>query len=121
VPARTPASREAPQCDFEATFRLLGQKHVLPILRLLSEGSPRRFHELQERTQVNTATLTDRLRQLQKLGLVHREVLRVIPRRVEYGLTPMGRDLVKIFGTMMTWRRKYTGAASPSKADGVGA
>ncbi|MCI4364314.1 MAG: helix-turn-helix transcriptional regulator, partial [Thermoplasmata archaeon] len=57
----------------------------------------------------NTATLTDRLRQLERLGLVRREVIRVIPRRVEYALTPMGRDLVKLFTPMLRWRAKYSG------------
>ncbi len=97
-----------PHCDFEGTFRLLGQKYVLHILRALVEKSPRRFNELQEAVDVNTATITDRLRRMEKLGLVRREVIRVVPRRVEYGLTPMGRDLVKIFHPMTEWREKYS-------------
>ncbi len=96
------------QCDFEGTFRLLGQKYVLHILRALQERSPRRFNELRETVGASTATLTDRLRQMQALGLIQRDVLRVIPRRVEYSLTHMGRDLVKIFHPMMEWRTKYT-------------
>ena len=99
---------EAAHCDFEGTFRLLGQKHVLPILRALLERSPRRFSELQTSIGANTATLTDRLRRMQHLGLVRREVIRVVPRRVEYRLTPMGRDLVKIFAPMIKWREKYS-------------
>jgi DNA-binding HxlR family transcriptional regulator len=99
---------EAPHCDFEATFRLLGQKYALHILRALLERSPRRFNELRESVGMNSATMTDRLRHMQELGLIRREVIRVIPRRVEYGLTPMGRDLVKIFEPMMEWREKYT-------------
>ncbi|MGP8078754.1 MAG: winged helix-turn-helix transcriptional regulator [Thermoplasmata archaeon] len=98
----------SPHCDFEGTFRVLGQKHVLQILRALLAGNPRRFNELREAVGANTATLTDRLRRMQELGLVRREVIRVIPRRVEYQLTPMGRDLVKIFRPMMEWREKYS-------------
>jgi DNA-binding HxlR family transcriptional regulator len=98
----------APHCDFEATFRLLGQKHALHILLALVESSPRRFNELRGHVGVNAATMTERLRQMQALGLVQREVIRVIPRRVEYGLTPMGRDLAKIFHPMMAWREKYS-------------
>jgi|HubBroStandDraft_1064217.scaffolds.fasta_scaffold03285_10 DNA-binding HxlR family transcriptional regulator len=103
------AGPEGPHCDFEATFRLLGQKHVLHILRSLLESSPRRFNELRENVGVNSATMTNRLKQMEGLGLIRREVIRVIPRRVEYGLTPMGRDLVKIFAPMMEWREKYSG------------
>jgi DNA-binding HxlR family transcriptional regulator len=96
------------QCDFEGTFRLLGRKHALQILRALLERSPRRFSDLREAAGVNTATLTSRLRQMQSLGLLSREVIRVIPRRVEYDLTPMGRDLVKMFQPMLEWREKYS-------------
>ena len=52
--------------------------------------------------------MTDRLRQMERLGLVRRDVIRVLPRRVEYRLTPMGRDLVKIFRPMTQWRAKYS-------------
>lgn len=97
-----------PRCDFEGTFRLLGQKYVLHILRALIERSPRRFNDLRESVGANTSTLTDRLRQMQKLGLLRREVIHVVPRRVEYSLTPMGHDLVKIFPPMMKWRAKYS-------------
>ncbi|MCI4334532.1 MAG: helix-turn-helix transcriptional regulator [Thermoplasmata archaeon] len=99
---------EHSHCDFEGTFRLLGEKYVLHILLALVQRSPRRFSDLQESLRANTATLTDRLRRMQSLGLVAREVIRVVPRRVEYRLTPMGRDLVKIFTPMMRWREKYS-------------
>ena len=102
------AKPPAPHCDFEGTFRLLGQKHVLHVLRALVEQSPRRFNELRESVGANTATMTDRLRQMERLGLVQRDVIRVLPRRVEYRLTPMGRDLVKIFQPMTRWRAKYS-------------
>jgi DNA-binding HxlR family transcriptional regulator len=106
-----PATRSgsvAPHCDFEGTFQLLGQKHALRVLRALVEKSPRRFNELRESVGANTATMTDRLRQMERLGLIQRDVIRVLPRRVEYRLTPMGRDLVKIFRPMSRWRAKYS-------------
>jgi DNA-binding HxlR family transcriptional regulator len=106
-----PAPRARPvasHCDFEGTFRLLGQKHALRVLWALVEKSPRRFNELRESVGANTATMTDRLRHMQRLGLVQRDVIRVLPRRVEYRLTPMGRDLVKIFRPMTQWRAKYS-------------
>lgn len=104
--ARAPPG--SPSCNFEATFELLGQKHVLVILRALLEKSPRRFNELQTSVSVNTATLSDRLKRLENLGIIQRRALAAPPRRIEYRLTPMGRDLLKIFRTMMEWRRKYS-------------
>lgn len=103
-----PARRESRQCDFEGTFRLLGQRHTLEILWVLVQRSPRRFNDLREEVGANTATVTDRLKQLQALGLVRRDVIRALPRRVEYQLTPMGHDLVRIFRPLGQWRAKYS-------------
>jgi len=108
---KTPESRSrraTPHCDFEGTFRLLGQKHALQLLWALVQESPRRFNDLRAVVDANTATVTERLKRMQALGLVRRDVIRVVPRRVEYQLTPMGRDLVKIFRPFAQWRRKYS-------------
>jgi DNA-binding HxlR family transcriptional regulator len=104
---RSPAQGKRSTCDFEGTFRLLGQKHVLRILWSLVQRSPQRFNELRESVGANTATVADRLKRMQTLGLVQRAVIRVVPRRVEYRLTPMGRDLVRIFRPITEWREKY--------------
>jgi DNA-binding HxlR family transcriptional regulator len=45
---------------------------------------------------------------MQALGIVQRDVIKVIPRRVEYRLTPMGNDLVRIFRPLARWREKYS-------------
>jgi DNA-binding HxlR family transcriptional regulator len=107
MPESRPGSK-APRCDFEATFRLLGQKHCLRILWALVQKSPQRFNELRDSVGANTATVTDRLKRMQNLGLVQRAVIRVVPRRVEYRLTPMGHDLVRIFRPITEWREKYS-------------
>jgi DNA-binding HxlR family transcriptional regulator len=107
MPESRPGSK-APRCDFEATFRLLGQKHCLRILWALVQKSPQRFNELRDSVGANTATVTDRLKRMQNLGLVQRAVIRVVPRRVEYRLTPMGHDLVRIFRPITEWRKKYS-------------
>jgi len=90
-------------------MELLGERHVLMLLYLLYQKSPRGFNELKTAGDVNTATLSDRLKNLERLGIIERTVIRALPRRVEYGITPMGRDLLKIFRTMMEWRSKYEG------------
>ena len=89
---------------------LLGERHVLALLYVLFRKSPRGFNELKSEAAVNTATLSDRLKRLERLGIVERTVIRALPRRVEYGLSPMGRDLIEIFRTMTEWRTKYTPA-----------
>jgi DNA-binding HxlR family transcriptional regulator len=106
---------ERPHCDFDGTLALLGERHVLMLLYLLYRKSPRRFNELKTEGTVNTATLSNRLKRLEGLGIVERTVIRSLPRRVEYGLTPMGRDLLKMFRAMLEWRSKYTRSPSPRR------
>lgn len=107
-----------PRCDFEATIGTLGRKHVLDILRSLGERGPWRFNELKETLEVNPRTLTARLLELQRLGVVERRVHRVVPRKVEYALTPMGQDLVAIFQTLHQWKAKYSHAGAPAPSGG---
>jgi len=95
------------KCEFESALRLLGQKHVLSMLRYVSDRNPAGFNELQQALGVNRRTLSQRLRGLVAEGLLERKELHQIPRRVHYSLTPKGLELVGIFRTIRTWNAKY--------------
>ena len=47
------------------------------------------------------------LKELETDGLVHREPYSEIPPRVEYTLTPKGRDLLPVFYAICQWGMKY--------------
>jgi len=96
------------KCEFEYILQLLGKKHVLSILRVLAELNPRGFNEIRYAVGVNPKTLTDRLNDLIREGLVRREELHQIPRKVNYYLTAKGLELVQIFLTIQAWNRKYS-------------
>ena len=50
-----------------------------------------RFSQLKQKMpQVTEANLTKELRMLEQYGLVHREIYREVPPRVEYSLTEIG-------------------------------
>jgi DNA-binding HxlR family transcriptional regulator len=56
---------------------------------------PRRFTELKsDLAGVSAKTLTERLRRLERDGVIYRKVIPSSPPTVEYGLTPLGRKLV---------------------------
>ena len=95
------------RCPFQDTLELLGRKHALSILRLLSARDPRRFTELQGVLRLNPKVLTDRLRDLAAAGIVDRTEHAEIPPRVEYGLTRKGADLVKVFDVIERWHKRY--------------
>ena len=94
-------------CPVSATLELIGGKYKALILWHLSEGKLR-FSEL--RKAVKNATpkmLTQQLRELEAQDLIHREVFPVIPPKVEYSLTELGRSLMPILVAMRDWGSGY--------------
>ena len=94
-------------CPVEATLDLIGGKYKALILWHLSEKQLR-FSEL--RKVITTATpkmLTQQLRELESQALIHREVFPVVPPKVEYSLTELGRSLLPILVAMRDWGADY--------------
>ena len=94
-------------CPVEATLDLIGGKYKALILWHLSEGKLR-FSEL--RKVITTATpkmLTQQIRELESQALIHREVFPVVPPKVEYSLTELGRSLLPILVAMRDWGADY--------------
>jgi DNA-binding HxlR family transcriptional regulator len=88
-------------------MQLLEQKWTLQILRALSEGR-KRFCGLQQAIgDVNSVTLTRRLRQMEEEAIVVREVLKDIPPWVEYELTEKGQELNAIVEAVERWGLKW--------------
>jgi len=52
---------------------------------------------------ISQRMLTLRLRALERDGLVRREITPTVPPRVDYSLTPLGRELVGIVGGLLAW------------------
>lgn len=83
-------------CPIEFMLELIGTKWSIQILRELFRGQ-RRTHQLIEALPgISTKTLTVRLRELEKQGLIRRTVYAEIPPRVEYSLTEKGWELQPI-------------------------
>ena len=93
-------------CPVEATLDLIGGKYKALILWHLSENTLR-FSELSKRVTATPKMLTQQLRELENDNLVHREVYPVIPPRVEYSLTELGKSLMPILVAMRDWGAGY--------------
>jgi DNA-binding HxlR family transcriptional regulator len=95
------------QCPVLLTQNLIGGKWKIAILWLLTENT-RRFSELKRLIpKISQAMLTHQLRELESDGLVHREIYREIPPKVEYSLTPIGYKFVPIINLMGQWGNEY--------------
>ncbi len=94
-------------CPVEATLDLIGGKYKALILWHLSDGKLR-FSQLRKCIGGATAKmLTQQLRELESQKLVHREVFPIIPPKVEYSLTELGRSLLPILVSMRDWGDAY--------------
>ena len=94
-------------CPVAATLELIGGKYKALILWNLAEKKLR-FSELRNTIQGATPKmLTQQLRELEAQNLIHREVFAVVPPKVEYSLTELGRSLMPILVSMRDWGSSY--------------
>ncbi|GAB4520362.1 MAG: hypothetical protein Kow0047_31570 [Anaerolineae bacterium] len=94
-------------CPVSEAARIVGRKWTLLIIYHLLE-SPRRFCELQELLGgVNPTTLSQRLKMLERQGLVHRHQRPTVPPWVQYELTPKGQALRPVIESMAAWGNRW--------------
>ncbi len=93
----------AQNCTVAKTVRIIGSKWSMHIIHYLFDGT-RRFGELQRYLQtISPKTLSQRLTELERDGIVKRKVFAEVPLHVEYSLTEKGRSLKGIFDQMESW------------------
>lgn len=86
---------------------IIGSKWTALILRDLTSG-PKRFSELEKSVgNINPRTLSQRLDDLEKHGIITKASFAEVPPRIEYTLTHKGQDLLPILKQMATWGEKY--------------
>ena len=94
-------------CPVSSTLELIGGKYKALILWHLSENTLR-FSELRKAITGATAKmLTQQLRELEASKLITRVVYPIIPPKVEYSLTELGKSLLPILVAMRDWGASY--------------
>jgi len=89
----------------------VADKWTMLVLEALDEHGRMRFTRLAEHIgDVSQKMLTKTVRQMEADGLVSRTVFPVIPPRVEYELTALGRSLGEAFCGVWMWAEKHRGA-----------
>ncbi|WP_431905099.1 winged helix-turn-helix transcriptional regulator [Amycolatopsis thermoflava] len=91
-------------CPIAPVVDLVFSRWTTPILWTLNEYGRQRFVELSRRiTTITPKVLTQRLRQLERDGLVVRTYHAEVPPRVEYEISDLGRSLAPLFATLAEW------------------
>lgn len=100
-------SKKQVGCPVETTLDVIGGRWKVLILQELFKGV-RRFGELHRLLKgITQKMLTQQLRELERDGIIHREVYPEIPPKVEYSLTPLGKTLQPILDAMHQWGMSY--------------
>lgn len=81
---------------------LIGKRWTGLILYQLLDG-PHRFNEIESSLPVSGRLLSERLKELEKEGLVERKVYTEVPVRVEYSLTDKGQALEGAIRNIESW------------------
>jgi DNA-binding HxlR family transcriptional regulator len=98
------AAEAAVGCPIAPVVDIVFSRWTTPILWQLNAHGRQRFNDLRELVGGITAkVLTQRLRQLERDGLVTRTLHPEIPPRVEYEITDLGRSLAPVFAALVTW------------------
>jgi len=83
------------------------------IVAKLDSGSLR-FSELRRLMPlISQQSLTTQLRELERDGVVRRQVYAEVPARVEYSLSDVGRKISPLMSSLMAWDMNSSSCASP--------
>jgi DNA-binding HxlR family transcriptional regulator len=106
------AKRYGQHCPVAKSLDLVGERWTLLIVRDLLRG-PARFQDLRAQLSgIPPKLLADRLRRMERHGLVARELYSKRPPRASYTLSDRGRGLGLVVGALAMWGRPFVGPRS---------
>jgi len=104
-------------CPVRDVLDRIGNKWSMLLIMTLASGA-KRFNQLhREVPDISQKMLTQTLRELQRDGLVSRQVFDTKPPSVEYRLTPLGHSLIEPFGHLIEWANESIKTIQGSRAD----
>ncbi len=103
------------RCSIAGALEHIGDRWAFLLIRDLSFGL-NKFEDLRSSTGIPAATLASRLKHLVSSGIVERVPYSERPPRLEYQLTPKGRDLWKVSVALREWGDRWdaSGFGEPS-------
>ena len=94
-------------CPSRQVLKRVGDKWTVLIIGILERGTIR-FGSLRREVEgISQKMLTQTLRNLERDGLIKREVFAEVPVRVQYSLTEMGRSLIPVLKPLIQWSEAH--------------
>lgn len=121
APPATNGARAGPgiavsSCRVREILERVGDKWSLFVISCLGDG-PKRFTALKRSVDgISQRMLTVTLRGLERDGIVSRTMYPVMPPRVDYELTPLGRTLLDAVGALMAWADAHLDEVDAARA-----
>ena len=98
-------------CPLELLLSQISGQWTLYLLWILDTNGSLRFSELRRKVDgISTKVLTDRLRMLESLEMIHRHHEPTIPPQVTYSLTERGKELAEALDHLYTLAVRWYGA-----------
>ena len=95
------------QCPSRLVLDRIADKWTALIIHVLAHGTKRYAALQREIGGISQKMLTQTLRSLERDGLVQRTVYPVVPPKVEYALTRLGRTLIEPLQALCRWSEKH--------------
>lgn len=90
----------------EKALTMLSKRWTGLIIYQLLKG-PQRFCEIENAISISGRLLSERLKDLEKEGIVNRKVFPEVPVRVEYSLTDKGMALEPVMVELERWSQSF--------------
>ena len=110
--AATTKKKKETLCPLRELLTRLGDKWSLLVIHTLARAPKNRARFSEIRRAINGISqrmLTTTLRNLERDGLLTREVFPVVPPRVDYTLTALGKDLLHPVQSFIGWAESNWG------------
>ena len=102
--ARTADDGAVCYCPVDGIIETISKTYALRIVGLLGANGPMRYGDLEDRLEATSSSLLSaRLDELTDEGLIERRSFDESPPRVEYSLTPRGRELETRIQPLLEW------------------
>jgi DNA-binding HxlR family transcriptional regulator len=99
--------KRLPALPAERALKVISGRWKAIILYHLFDG-PKRLSELKRQVpDVSQKVLIQQLRELEEHGLVHREIFRQVPPRVDYSATALGLSLEPVLRALCEWGQRH--------------
>lgn len=95
-------------CPINNTFKMIGKKFTIHILRNMTKLGQSRFNEFLGSIEgINPKTLSARLREMEKNGIIEKRIYPGTPIKIEYIITKKGIGLNPVLEAMASYSMKY--------------